>query len=655
MPKANLSERVAQLEQQLASLHSNDDSIPRAMPKLSSTASHGTGHGSSNMSSDIPALVLAEEPSLSAPDESFPVLSLFDNDILTTDGKNGFGDTIYREFSTGSLKPPNIESSPHYQRSRMKRANVCEILTELLPSHAAMYEILEAGGFWWGFLRKMYPFMCSEDEKMGLRTFVFLALNQDNPAVIASALSWIVLGINCMSPDLEKEPVQLPIPAAELVERYVSDIDRLVVSDDELSISLEGIENMLLQCQFYSNAGRPRKSWTIIRRGLSHAVLLGLHRVVNLARTQSPQIRRRESIWCHLVECDSYLSLLLGLPSFMISMPEPEVGVINSSPTSSLQYRKILSAISGRISQRNHSTLSSLLSHSSDIDHDLDRLASIMPPRWWHLAATPENPATDLLDLHERIVAQFWYYQTKVYLHLPFMVQSPSDNRYDRNRLQCLAAAREMGRIYICMRELSGGRISLCRLIDFQSFTAAVILILGLLGYAPQSVLEDPNQTAKDWVLIYQIMDVLRDTSSEQENLTAMQALQCLQTLATIGRGRLSGDEGMFKRRIFVPYFGMISIHPGSKYATCLHTQSARQAGMESRERTEPAMASAQFGVGEPVIEIEAFNSAFLSSIASDQDGFAQPMASSGISFPDTLAMDIDQDWNWMLNQDYQM
>ena len=206
------------------------------------------------------------------------------------------------------------------------------------------------------------------------------------------------------------------------------------------------------------------------------------------------------------------------------------------------------------------------------------------------------------------------------------------------------------------MRELSGGRINLCRVIDFQTFTAAVILILGLLGYSPQSIPEDSNQTTKDWALIYQIMDVLRNVSCERENLTAVQCLQGLQTLATICRGHFPSEERTFKCRIFVPYFGMISIYPGSKYATPAQAQSLSQVSMESlNERTQPVTDSAQLRAGDPVIEIDVFNAPFLGSIVEDQNGIIQPMGSSGISLPDILAMDIDQDWSWMLNQTYQM
>jgi len=64
--------------------------------------------------------------------------------------------------------------------------------------------------------------------------------------------------MQCLRMNLDQS--ELPIPAAELVDRYVSNIDRHVVSDNELSMSLEGIENILLQSQYYGNIGRPRKA-----------------------------------------------------------------------------------------------------------------------------------------------------------------------------------------------------------------------------------------------------------------------------------------------------------------------------------------------------------------------------------------------------------
>jgi hypothetical protein len=56
-----------------------------------------------------------------------------------------------------------------------------------------------------------------------------------------------------------------------------------------------------------------------------------------------------------------------------------------------------------------------------------------------------------------------------------------------------------------------------------------------------------------------------------------------------------------------------------------------------------------------PCIEIDVFNAPFLGNIVQNMPSFAQPSGPDGMSLHDTLAMDIDQDWSWMLNSNYQM
>jgi len=120
-------------------------------------------------------------------------------------------------------------------------------------------------------------------------------------------------------------------------------------------VSSEGIECIILQGQFSGNLGRPRKGWTVIRKALSHAVLLGLHRPPSQAPTASSlHSQHRENIWWHLVQCDAYISLMLGLPSFMVPLLEPQTDLSTAvGVTSSEDYRRKLAILVGRIIQRN--------------------------------------------------------------------------------------------------------------------------------------------------------------------------------------------------------------------------------------------------------------------------------------------------------------
>ena len=661
--RMNLSERVAQLEKELASMRANGEVLPKnkGLPADAMQQINGPAHPTVSFrtsSSEISFQI----SSLPSPAESLPVLSLFDNDIFTSNGRNGLNDSIYREFSTGSLRPAGFESSPHFRKSRIKRAKVCEALTDLLPSHTAMYEILENGGVWWNILRKMLPYMCCEDTKMTIQSYVFLALNQDNPSVIGCALSWMAISLQSLLPDFESNHLGLPLPVSDLTQHYVSSVDRLIVSDDELSISLEGIECILLQAQFYGNVGRPRKGWTTIRRGLSHAVLLGLHRPsLQASSTLSPHAKRRETIWWHLVEWDAYLSLLFSLPSFMVpALLDPEKqNMTSKGPISTGDCKRKLAVLVGTITQRNQAistSLASLLPATIQIDHELESLVSLLPPLCWDSIMPSGHSRIYDLDTHELMTTHFWHHQAKAYLHLPFLLQYPTDSQFDYNRAQCLIASYEMIQVYIRMRELAGERFNFCRVVDFQGFTAAVILILGLLGHRPTSMPHDTNQEAKHWNLIYKALEVLRKVVLGPENMIAAQCLQSLETLVSIAHGQLSAEENSTGRKIFIPYFGMISVAPVSNYATAetILPQHSTQSTMTSVENTAPPPKS-RAQVRNPAIEIDVFNAPFLDNIVQNMDSIPQSTEPNDFSLHDILAMDIDQDWSWMLNADYQM
>jgi hypothetical protein len=99
---------------------------------------------------------------------------------------------------------------------------------------------------------------------MTVQTYVVLALNQDNPETVASALSWIVLSMQCLPLDFDEKNLGLPLCIDELMEHYTANVERLVIHDDELSLSIEGIDTILVQAQLYANMGRATQ-------GMDHA------------------------------------------------------------------------------------------------------------------------------------------------------------------------------------------------------------------------------------------------------------------------------------------------------------------------------------------------------------------------------------------------
>jgi len=448
----------------------------------------------------------------------------------------------------------------------------------------------------------------------------------------------------------------LSIPLNDLTQHYVSTTDRLIVCDDEISVSLEGIECIILQGQFYGNVGRPRKAWTIIRKALSHALLLGLHKTTSqTSATPSPHLQRRENVWWHLVQCDAYLSLMLGLQSFTkppLSDSQVELLADHGVISCDLYMKKLFTVIS-KIGDRNQAmqiSSDTTLTTTMEINQELDALSSHLQPIPWNsIMSSQTYSLKEALGNYESIITHFWHYQAKAYLHLPFMLQSPSSSEFDFNHAACISGSREVVQVYIKMREFAGGRINLCRVVDFQVFMATVIVILGLLGYRPTSVPRNYSQEAEDWNLVYRTMEILKEVSAEPDNLIAAQCFQALEVLVSIANSHFSTNGETSGRKIFIPYFGIINVAPVSSFMN----ETTQGAVPHLHEVDFPLATSSQ--ANNPIIDIDVFNAFSFGNGLQNLNSAPQSGVPNDILLPDTLAMDIDQEWSWMLNTDYQI
>jgi hypothetical protein len=155
----NLSERVAQLEKELAALRAYNDVAARKDSFLADGKAHfdpSTQPANAfGASSEISRPLSALSPIAA---NNLPILSLFDNTILTTSKtNNAIYNSISREFGTGFPRPVNYQSTSNFRMSRIKRVRICEALTDVLHSQSAMCKVLEVGGLGWDLLRTLHP------------------------------------------------------------------------------------------------------------------------------------------------------------------------------------------------------------------------------------------------------------------------------------------------------------------------------------------------------------------------------------------------------------------------------------------------------------------------------------------------------------------
>lgn len=255
-----------------------------------------------------------------------------------------------------------------------------------------------------------------------------------------------------------------------------------------------------------ANDGRMRRAWIYQRRGLFLAQLLGLHTRSNVYPPDEAE--RRQSLWRALYQADRLVSLLLGLP-YGVAKTHMDVGTRTAQTGADYFFR--LAAITGDVIDRNfdQSSDSSYL-QTVRIEGQLTELANSMPSGWWLSTFWGvEGPGN---QMYQRLIPQFWHHQIRTLLHLPFMLKAGQQPQYQYNRLAALESARAMILLYQIFRPVQGFRSLTCKLMDFQIFTAAMLLVLNLLE--PSKKKHNEEEDSRDWDLLTSTHDILQRAST---------------------------------------------------------------------------------------------------------------------------------------------
>ena len=121
-----------------------------------------------------------------------------------------------------------------------------------------------------------------------------------------------------------------------------------------------------------------------------------------------------------------------------------------------------------------------------DLDQQLQTLALLLPAEWRDVQAnSPDSTEMHSSSIHyERIMMQMHLQQLRIYLYLPFMLGSVScpthAHTYARDGIACLQSSRELLKFY---HFLARETIHENALLDFVGFSAAMLIVLNLLGY----------------------------------------------------------------------------------------------------------------------------------------------------------------------------
>jgi hypothetical protein len=446
-------------------------------------------------------------------------------------------------------------------------------LLALLPSQSTLERLGEANSCWW-----LVRAQCFQYYEKSLLSSSPTDLSDYHPAVIAKALLWVAICLQQLPRGLDIDSLELGCSPTGLIAKCINIVALSIISDETLVTSLDGLECLVLQGIFYNNDGKLRSAWLSYRRALNVAQIIGLHRLAPEATQDSESVSRARNVWNHIIYADRYLSLMLGMYHGITDVALESQRGLSEKPSTSMD---LLCRIAGSIIERNQTFTTvtpSMVRMTQTIDSEL---LSIDPPLVADDFTIPSSgKSVERAQGYNKLMTQLWHYQLLDWLHLPLLLESGTQRRYEYSRQSCLEASRHMITCYTSIRQLTADSFC-CKSLDFQAFTAAVTLMINLLE--PRG---PPQSSSDDWLAVEGVMAILEKLAKGQPpDKVATRGLIVLQTLKDVARGNkptqiaaregLSMEEKEFSRiKINIPYFGTISLDCGIRSDTSEQQES---------------------------------------------------------------------------------
>ncbi|PLB51670.1 hypothetical protein P170DRAFT_487885 [Aspergillus steynii IBT 23096] len=467
--------------------------------------------------------------------ENAPVLSLFNNTVL------------------GSHQPDTQHQSSRNDIADPEVQNLRANLLAFLPSQTTVNKLADENNSWW-----LIRVQCFGDEEKSLLSKPVAALRKSHPVVIAKALLWVIVCLQQLPPRYDTSSLGLPCSPLQFTQQCIALVTTSICSHNSMIRNVDGLECLVLQGVFYNNDGKLRRAWLSYRHAQNVAQLMGLHRPTPASQEGSTSLARAKGIWRHIVFADRYLSLMLGMCH---GVGDGALDQQSASQNIETPHMNRLFVAAGSIIERNQTfpTYSpDMMRKTQTIDAEL---GDIDPTTINTDGIDPSAKTPELAQCYAKLMTQMWHFQLTAWLHLPLMLDSSTHKRYEYSRQSCLEASRHMITCYIAIRSLTGQSFC-CKSLDFQAFTAAVTLLINLLGSENRQ-----KPTPEDWEPANKVMDILEQLAQAQPDEVASRALSVLQTLKNLSSGRTdtssngaerNPEEESNRLKLVIPYFGTV-------------------------------------------------------------------------------------------------
>lgn len=408
------------------------------------------------------------------PNDKPPLISLFDNAIF---GNQDRSPSTHGAEATMSV--PTADSSGYVRNSKLRLT-----LLSLLPSqHDA--DLIATSTNAWGLRHVLdaasHRLFESEKDQAALD---LASVSEGTPVDIARSLLYLAVCLQQLPPDFDCSKLQITGTIDDALRKYLTTVGDLVTCKDDLACSTEGLECLLLQALFYINNSNLRRAWLAGRRAVNIAQFLGFHRrylsfVRGRNKAEEKEAEKQKALmWMKVIMVDRYLALLLGLPCSVgddcfgewrdVQEPIEDIGDV---------LGRRLCLLAGLITTRNQKELPHTYTSTLEIDEQLKQLAKESPESWFSVPPlSPGVRSTENADAIDLVANQMWYFQLIQMLHLPFMLRSFQESRYEYSRTSCLTASKEILLRYLAIRTTDNTQLH-ARVVDLppwspQSFSS---------------------------------------------------------------------------------------------------------------------------------------------------------------------------------------
>jgi len=539
-------------------------------------------------------------------------------DVLASNGPDAYvpkirnyGDEpfleLFEDIDHGKRRDRNPQGNVRGGRAGLSVADESahRILRDLrlqIPNSRELMSILQAGCSTMRLWSEAFPNALGAPEDLSLerlRDHIYRCLYSDNIADAAKLMLCLALHIQQLPTDLETTHINGL--SDDLQEHYMTSAESLLASDEGLGGTLNGLECMILQSEFYINVGALRKVWLIIRRAINLAQLLGLHRMID-ADVESRLAMRRKAIWAELWLRERGFSLILGLPCSTLESQTPRLTPDNdvSDVQRLKRFTRDLGIVMGYISDRDQDPSGKPYSITLKIEEELEECQSIMSAQWWEF--TP-GPATPIDAICSMFVAKMRFYIVQRLLHLPFLLKASGDRKYEGSRLSALKSSREIISVYNVLRDEKRPVFKLCDMVDFQVFAAAMTLVVDLLACSRSQDRYDQHREECDWQLVLQTAVGLGRLSQSMRGCDV--AALGARVLEDFSKLRNASAEGLAK--VDIPYFGRIEIRRRDT-RHCEYASSPQPSSlMNHHTQSQQDSASAFEGSVESMLSVDSY------------------------------------------------